>query len=106
MTSLSPSNDKFLEKVINSYLPEVMRHPQAIEMHEGVLHIWGVQGPKKEGSERARLAVMEQEIFKCQGMVERGLSANHSIIMDFIRDNKSDTKKVGEVSEDEICCRL
>ena len=84
MASSSSSKDKFYEKVINPYLPEVMKHPQAIEMSEGVLHIRDVQGPKKEGSEKARLAAVEQEIFTCQRMLERGLSANHSMITDFI----------------------
>ena len=60
----SSSKDKFFEKVINPYLPEVMKHPQAIEMREGVLHIRDVQGPKKEGSEEVTLAAVEQEIFK------------------------------------------
>ncbi|KAE8807025.1 40S ribosomal protein S5-1 [Hordeum vulgare] len=77
--------------VINPYPSEVMRHPQDSEMHQGVLHIRDVQGPKKEGSEKARLATVEQEIFKCQGMVECGLSPNHSMITDFIRENKMDT---------------
>ncbi|KAE8815156.1 40s ribosomal protein s5-1 [Hordeum vulgare] len=95
MTSPSPSKDKFFEKVISTYLAEVTRHPQDIGMREGVLHMWYGQGPK-EGRERARLAAVEQEIFKCQEMVERGLSANHSMITYFICENKLDTKKVGE----------
>lgn len=45
----------------------------------------GFQGPKKEGSEKTRLVAVEQKIFKCQRMVERGLSANHSMIKNFIR---------------------
>ncbi|KAE8780353.1 40S ribosomal protein S5-1 [Hordeum vulgare] len=65
-------------------------------MHEGVLHIHDAQGPKKEGNENVRLAMVEQEIFKCQGMVERGLSAIHSMITDFIRKNKLDTENRGE----------
>ncbi|KAE8772985.1 40S ribosomal protein S5-1 [Hordeum vulgare] len=97
MTTTSSSKEKFFEKFINPYLPKVMRHPQTIEMHDGVLHIQDVQGPKKEGCEKARLAAVEHEIFKCQGIVERGLSSNHSMITDFIRENKLDTKKVGEV---------
>ena len=50
MTSPSAPKDKFFEKVINPYLAEVLRHPQAIEMREGVLHIHDVEGPKKTGS--------------------------------------------------------
>ncbi|KAE8807637.1 40S ribosomal protein S5-1 [Hordeum vulgare] len=97
MTSPSPSKDKFFEKVINPYLSEVMKHPQTIEMHEGVLHIRDVQGPKKEGSEKVVLGAVEQEIFKCQGMVKHGLSANHSMIMHFIPENKLDTRNAGEI---------
>ncbi|KAE8819525.1 40S ribosomal protein S5-1 [Hordeum vulgare] len=100
MTSPRPSKDKFFEKVINPYLSEVMKHPQAIEMSNGVLHIRDVQGLKKEGSEKARLAALEEEIFKCQGMVEHGVSANHSMITDLIRENKLDTKSMGEFDEE------
>jgi len=86
-----------LEKVINPYLPEEMKHPQVIEMCEGVLHIHDAQAPKKEGSEKARLAAVEKDIFKCKGMVERGLSANHSMITDFIRERKKDNKEIVEM---------
>ncbi|KAE8790428.1 hypothetical protein D1007_35194 [Hordeum vulgare] len=97
MTSPSPSKDKLFEKVIKPYLPKVMKHPQSIEMHEGVLHIWDFQGPEKEGCEKVRLVVVEHEIFKCQGMVEHGLSANDSMITDFIRENNLDTRNMGEI---------
>ena len=59
MTSPSAPEDNFFEKVINPYLAEVLRHPQAIEMREGVLHIDGVEGPKKSGSMETRLEAME-----------------------------------------------
>ncbi|KAE8811872.1 hypothetical protein D1007_11290 [Hordeum vulgare] len=97
MTSPSPSKDKFIEKFINPYMPEVMKRPQAIQMHDGALHIWDVQGPRKEGIEKAMLAPVEQEIFKCQGMVERDMSANPSKITDFIQENTLDTKSIGEI---------
>ncbi|XP_020196916.1 uncharacterized protein [Aegilops tauschii subsp. strangulata] len=96
MTSPSSFKDKFYEKVINPYLPEVMRHPQTIEMREGVLHIWDVKGPKKTGSVETRLEAMEQEIFRCQGMVEHGLNANNSMITKFTCDHKLDNKNIGE----------
>ncbi|KAE8802512.1 40S ribosomal protein S5-1 [Hordeum vulgare] len=94
MTTPSSSKDKFFEKVINMYLSELMKYPQYIEMHKGVLHIHDVQGPKKDRSDKARLAEVEQEMFKCQGVAECGLSANHSMIMDFIRENKLDSRNV------------
>ncbi|KAE8811757.1 40s ribosomal protein s5-1 [Hordeum vulgare] len=96
MATSCSSKDKFFEKVINPYIPKVIKHLQDIEMHEGVLHIRDVQGPKKEATEKARRAAVEQEIFKCQGMFERGLSVNHSMITDFNRQNKLHIKNVGE----------
>ena len=97
MAPPSSSKDKFYEKAINPYLPEVMKHPQAIEMREWVLHIRDFQDPKKEGSEKARLATVEQEIFKCQGMVERGLNANHSRITEFTRNHKVEGQSMGDI---------
>ena len=64
MASSSSSKDKFFTNVINPYLREVMQHPQAIQMREGVRHIRGVQGPKRTGTMEARLEAMEQEVFK------------------------------------------
>ena len=97
MAPPSSSKDKFFEKVINPYLPEVMKHPQAIEMRVGVLHICDVQGPKKTRSMEARLEAVEQEIFNCQKMVERGLSANHSMIMEFTRDQMVDGRSMKDI---------
>ncbi|KAE8815298.1 40s ribosomal protein s5-1 [Hordeum vulgare] len=91
------SKDKFYEKVINPYLTGGMKHPQTIEMHEGVLHIKDVQGRKKEGSEKDMLTIVEQEIFKCQGMVERGITANHSMITVFIHEHKMERKEIAEM---------
>ncbi|KAE8816261.1 40S ribosomal protein S5-1 [Hordeum vulgare] len=55
-------------------------------MREGMLHIRDVEGPKKTGSVETRLEAMEQQVFKCQGMVERGLNANHMMITEFTND--------------------
>ena len=57
----------FFEKVINPYLAEVLRHPQTMEMCEGVLHIRNVEGPRHTGSMETKLEAMEQQVFKCQG---------------------------------------
>ena len=65
MTSPSGPKDKFFEKVINPYLAEVLQHPHAIEMREGLLHIRDVEGPRKTGSTEARLEALEQQVFKC-----------------------------------------
>ncbi|KAE8806059.1 40S ribosomal protein S5-1 [Hordeum vulgare] len=65
-------------------------------MHEGVLHIRDVEGPKKTGSVEARLEAMEQQVFKCQGMVERGLNANHMMITEFTNKHKIDANDIGK----------
>ncbi|KAE8796234.1 40s ribosomal protein s5-1 [Hordeum vulgare] len=65
-------------------------------MSEGMLHIRDVEGPKKAGSVEMRLEAMEQQVFKCQGMVERGLNANHMIITEFTSNHKMDAIDIGK----------
>ena len=96
MTSPSAPKDKFFEKVINPYLAEVLQHPQTIEMREGVLHMRDVEGPRRTGSMETKLKVVEQQVFKCQGMVERGLNANQMMITEFTNNHKLDAKNIGE----------
>ena len=96
MTTPSASKDKFFEKVINPYLAEVLRHPQTIEMHDGLLHIRDIEGPKKTGSMETKLEVVEQQVFKCQGMVEHGLNANQMMITEFTNNHKLDAKVIKE----------
>ncbi|KAE8806735.1 40S ribosomal protein S5-1 [Hordeum vulgare] len=43
----------------------------------------------------ARLEAMEQQVFKCQGMVERGLNANHMMITEFTNKHKIDANDIG-----------
>ena len=96
MTSSSAPKDNFFEKVIIPYLAEVLQHPQTIEMHEGVLHIRDVEGPRHAGSVEAKLKAVEPQVFKCQGMVERGLNANQMMITEFTNNHKLDAKVIGE----------
>ena len=96
MTSPSAPKDKFFEKVINPYLTEVLRHPQTIEMHDGLLHIRDVEGPRRTESVEIRLEAMEQQVFKCQGMVERGLNSNHMMMAEFTNNHKLDANNIGE----------
>ena len=96
MSSSSAPRDQFFKKVINPYLAEVLQHPQTIEMREGLLHIRDVEGPRKTGSTEARLEALEQEVFKCQEMVERGLDSNHIMITEFTNNHKLDVKDIGE----------
>ena len=60
MASPSAPKDKFFEKVINPYLAEVQRHPQTIEMRDGLLRIRDAEGTKGTGSVETRLEAMEQ----------------------------------------------
>ena len=39
---------------------------------------------------------MEQEVFKCQEMMERGLDSNHIMITEFTNNQKLDDKNIGE----------
>ena len=96
MASPSALKDKFFERVINPYLAEVLQHPQTIEMHEGVLHIRDVEGPRRTGSVETKLKTMEQQVFKCQGMVERGLNSNHMMLAEFASNHKLDADNIGE----------
>ncbi|KAE8817513.1 40S ribosomal protein S5-1 [Hordeum vulgare] len=63
-------------------------------MREGMLHIRDVQGPKNTGSVETRLEAMEQKVFKCQGMVERGLNANHMMITEFTNKHRIDANDI------------
>ncbi|KAE8812805.1 40S ribosomal protein S5-1 [Hordeum vulgare] len=87
MASPKTLKDKIFEKVINPYLAGVLQHPQSIEMREG---------PKKTGSVEARLEAMEQQVFKCQGMVEHGLNANQMMITKFTNKHKIDANDIGK----------
>ena len=75
---------------------EVLQHPQTIDMRAGVLHIRNVEGPRRTGSMEIRLEAMEQQVFKWEGMVERGLDANHIMIAEFTNNHKLDAKNIGE----------
>ncbi|KAE8772837.1 40S ribosomal protein S5-1 [Hordeum vulgare] len=97
MAASSSSKDKFFDNVIIPYLREVMQHPHAVQMHDGVMHIRDVQGPKGTGSLEASLEAMEQEVFRCKGMVERALNANHLMIADYTRDLNMDGKSMKDI---------
>ena len=96
MTSSSAPTDKFFKKVINPCHAEVLHHPQTIEMREGVLHIRDALETYQTGSVETRLEAMEQQVFKCQEMVERGLYSNHIMITEFTNNHKLDAKDIGE----------
>ncbi|KAE8784674.1 40s ribosomal protein s5-1 [Hordeum vulgare] len=65
-------------------------------MRQGMFHIRDVEGLKKTGSMETKLEAMVQQVFKCQGMVERGLNANHMMIMEFTNKHKMDAIDIGK----------
>ena len=67
-------------------------------MREGVLHIRDVEGPRRTGSVETKLEAVEQQVFKCQGMMEHGLNANQMMITEFTNNHKLDTKDIGRPS--------
>ena len=59
------------------------------------MHIHDVEGPRRTENVETRLEAMEQQVFKCQEMAERGLDANHIMIMEFTNNHKLDDKNIG-----------
>ncbi|KAE8782185.1 hypothetical protein D1007_44472 [Hordeum vulgare] len=94
MASPKSPKDKFLVNIINPYLAEVKIHPQTLWVEDGVLHKEDLKGPVKEGSSRARLEEVEQEVFKYKLMIERGVEANYDIIVELKRENEEEMKEV------------
>ncbi|KAE8805951.1 40S ribosomal protein S5-1 [Hordeum vulgare] len=66
-------------------------------MHDRVVRIRNVQGPKGTGSVESRLEAMEQEVFQWKEMVERGLNANHLMIADYTHNLKVDGKSMKDI---------
>ncbi|KAE8771186.1 40s ribosomal protein s5-1 [Hordeum vulgare] len=42
------------------------------------------------------LEAMEEQVFKCQGMVEHGLNNNHMMITEFINKHRIDANDIGK----------
>ncbi|KAE8795371.1 hypothetical protein D1007_29746 [Hordeum vulgare] len=97
MASPKYPKDKFLINVIIPYLIEVKRHPQTLWVEDGVLHKEDLKGPVKEGSTRARLEEVEQEVFKYKLMIERGVEANCDIIAELKREHEEHMKEVQSI---------
>ncbi|KAE8785807.1 40s ribosomal protein s5-1 [Hordeum vulgare] len=65
-------------------------------MREGMLHIHDVEGPKKTGSVETWLEAMEQQVFKCQGMVEHRPNADHMMTTEFTNKYRIDANDIGK----------
>ncbi|KAE8782591.1 hypothetical protein D1007_44031 [Hordeum vulgare] len=97
MASSKSPKGKFLVNVINPYLAEVKRHPQTLWVDDGVLHKEDFKGHVKEGSTRARLEEVEQEVFKYKLMIECGVEANCDIIAELKREHEEEMKEVRSI---------
>ncbi|KAE8812855.1 hypothetical protein D1007_10184 [Hordeum vulgare] len=97
MASPKSPKDKFLVNVINPYLAEVKRHPQTLWVEDGVLHKEDLKGLVKEGSTRASLEEVEQEVFKYKLMIEHGVEANYDIIAELKREHEEEMKEVRSI---------
>ncbi|KAE8781506.1 40s ribosomal protein s5-1 [Hordeum vulgare] len=94
MASPNSPKDKFFVNVINPYLAEVKRHPQTLWVEDGVLYKEDLKGPVKEGSTKARMEEVEQEVFKYKLMIERGVEANFDIIAELKKQHEKEMKEV------------
>ncbi|KAE8781158.1 hypothetical protein D1007_45602 [Hordeum vulgare] len=94
MASPNSPKDKFFVNVINPYLVEVKRHPQTLWVEDGVLHKEDLKGPVNEGSTKARMEEVEQEVFKYKFMIERGVEANFDIIAELKKQHEEEMKEV------------
>ena len=94
MASPSSPKDKFVVNVINPDLAEVKKHPQTIQVEDGVLHQEDLKGPVKEGSIQARLEEVELEDFKYKLMIERGVEANFYIIAELKKQHEEEMKEM------------
>ncbi|KAE8785812.1 hypothetical protein D1007_40453 [Hordeum vulgare] len=94
MASPNSPKDKLFVNVINTYLTEVKRHPQTLWVEDGVLHKEDLKGPVKEGSTKARMEEVEQEVFKYKLMIEHGVKANFDIIAELKKQREEEMKEV------------
>ncbi|KAE8774502.1 hypothetical protein D1007_53131 [Hordeum vulgare] len=58
--------------------------------------ICDVERPKKNGSMETRLEGIEKQVFKCQGMLERGHNANHMMITEITNKHRIDANDIGK----------
>ena len=49
-----------------------------------------------DGIVEARLEAMEQDVFRCKGMVEHGINASHTMLAEFTNNYKPDAKNTEE----------
>jgi hypothetical protein len=94
MSLSSPSEENPLADIINPYMRELNMHPKELSLMDGELQIKDVQGPKGEGSLKARKEALEQEVFKYKKMAEREMDIIHRINQELVTKYKKETTEL------------
>jgi hypothetical protein len=97
MSSSGSSEENSLADIINPYMRELKMHPKELSLKDGKLQIDDVQGPTGEGSLKARMEALEQDVFKYNNMAEREVDIIHRINHELIAKHK---KKTAELWDD------
>jgi hypothetical protein len=89
MSSSRPSEENSLVDIINPYMRELKMHPKELFLNDGELQIKDIPGPKGEGSLKARMEALEQEVFKYKKMAEREVDIIHRINQELVDTSKT-----------------
>jgi uncharacterized coiled-coil DUF342 family protein len=91
MSLSGPSKENPHADTINPYMRELKMHPKELLLKDGELQIKDVQVPKGEGSLKARMEALEQEVFKYRKMAEREVDIIHRINQELVTKYKRET---------------
>jgi hypothetical protein len=73
---------------------ELKMHLKELSLKDGEVQIEDVQGPKGEGSLKARMEELEQEVFRYKKMVEHEVDIIHRINQELIAKQKKETAEL------------
>jgi hypothetical protein len=94
MDSASNGKENSLADIINPYMRELKMHPKELSIKDGKLQIEDVKGPTGEGSLKARMEALEQEVFKYKKIAEREVDIIHRINQELIAKYKKETTEL------------
>jgi hypothetical protein len=94
MSSSGSSEENPLADIINPYMRELKMHPKELSLKDGKLQIEDVQGPTGEGSLKARMEALAQEVFKYKKMVKREMDIIHRINQELIAKHKKEAAEL------------
>jgi hypothetical protein len=73
---------------------ELKMHPKELSLKDGKVQIEHVWGPKGEGSLKARMEELEQEVFRYKKMAEREVDIIHRINQELIAKHQKETAEL------------